>query len=131
MRLVGIDFGGRRIGVAVGESVPLATSARAPLNATGSLERDAKAIAEIVKKEMADGVVVGIPLNPLGSDRMERICRQLADRLMRAGMLVFTIDESLSTIESEVRLAGVSKRRKRIDGESARVILERHFGGLG
>ncbi len=131
MRVLAVDFGEKRIGIAVGESDPGAASPRAPLEPTGALDGDAGNIARLAREEQADAVVVGIPVNPDGSGRMERVCRSLCERLAALGLAVYAVDESWSSLESAERLAsrGVkSRRRKRLlDGESAVTIVERFF----
>ena len=66
-RLLGVDLGTRRIGLAVGDSVsgsavPLATIRRA------DPERDARTIGRIVQEQRVDELVVGLPLNMDGSE---------------------------------------------------------------
>lgn len=134
MRVLGVDFGFRRIGIAVGETEPRVASARPQIPATGSLERNAAAIAEIAEREGAKALVLGVPRNPEGDDRMERLCLRLSDRLRALGWDVELIDESLSTVQAEQTLANSGLKaasRKRIrDSEAARIILERYFDGL-
>lgn len=130
MIALGVDFGTKAIGLAVGESEHGITTARAPIRASGGLKTDAAAIMEIARKEEADAIVVGVPRNQPGlSARMENICLQLADRLREAGMTVFTVDEAMTSAESELGLSHVSKRSRKTlaHGEAARLILERFF----
>lgn len=134
MRVVGVDFGGSRIGIAVGHAGHGITTARPPIAATGSLKRDAVSIAALAAAEEADAVVIGIPENS-EDGTMARICRILAEHVREAGIVVYTVDESFSTHEAEESLRRTelkaSGRRKRRDGESARIILERFFNEQG
>lgn len=131
MRLLGVDFGRKRIGLAVGVTEAGIASPRMRLEATGTLERDAAAIAAKAKSEEADAVVVGVPLldNPPDGGRQQRICRMLAESLESRGLKVYTVDEAMTTVEAEslLRDAGLSaaKRGARRDGEAAARILER------
>lgn len=66
-RLLGVDLGTRRIGLAVGDTatgsvVPLKTIARA------SVERDSRTIASIAQEQRTDELVVGLPLNMDGTE---------------------------------------------------------------
>jgi putative transcription antitermination factor YqgF len=125
-----VDFGSKRIGMAVGDSVYRLTSALPTIAASGTLAIDAKVIGKAAAAESAEAVVVGVPKNVPGlSDRMERICLQLVERLKDEGLQVFTVDESFSSLEGEQLLARStrSRRREKLDGEAARVILERFF----
>ncbi len=132
MRVLGVDFGGKRIGLAVGESEYGVTTARPNLAASGTLAKDAEAIARKAAEEGAEAVVVGLPVEPDGAEgRMARICRQLADRLRERGVEVNMVDERMTSAEAESDLAAAgmkgSVRKRTIDGEAARRILERWF----
>ena len=132
MRALAIDFGSRRIGVAVGESELGITTARRSIPASGTLALDAEAISKIAVSESADCVVVGLPYEPDGSaGKMVRICTMLAERIREKGCLVHTVDESLTSAEAESNLRETNLtargRKKLMDGEAARLILERFF----
>jgi len=132
LRVLGVDFGTKRIGIAVGDSELGIASARSTFPASGSLAKDADAIQKLAKQEGAEAVVVGVPLNPEGSDRMHQVCLQLAGRIEQLGFQVFTVDERLSSFEGEENLKTVfrpSAARRHIDAEAARLILERFFRG--
>lgn len=129
MRLLGVDFGGARIGLAtyetdfgVGRALPF-------LTATGTLAKDAVAIAEIAKREQVDRVVIGLPLSRGEETKMSRICRMLGDEVAGLGWDVAFVDEALTSQEAEADMnrAGYkgSERRRRVDGEAALRILER------
>lgn len=129
MRVLGVDFGGARIGLAVMEK-ELGFARSLPTLATrGSLAKDARQIAETVKKEEAHLVVVGVPLSEGEETRMSRVCRKLGEEISGLGLKVVHVDEALTSHESEevMREAGLkgSERRKRVDGEAAARILER------
>ena len=131
MRALAVDFGGRRIGVAVGESRPGVASARPNIEASGTLAKDAEAIAQLARKEEAEVVVVGLPLDAEGETKMSRVCRMLGACIEERGLTVRYIDESFTSAEAERDMhdAGLkgSERRKRSDGEAACRILERFF----
>lgn len=134
MRVLGVDFGFSRIGIAVGESEGGIATPRPPLKASGALKADAAAIARLAKSEECVQVIVGVPLGG-EDDRQARICRTLAEHIAGFGCVVLTVDESMTTTESHLALGeiGVSaaKRKRVVDGESARRILERFFLGGG
>jgi putative holliday junction resolvase len=134
VRVLGVDFGTKRIGLAVGESEFGIISTRNPLAASGALAGDADAIVAVARKEMADAIVLGVPVQAEGlTDKMAGICRQLAERIRERGMKVYTVDEALSSVQAEGELidSGMkAARRKRVrDAEAARIILERFFDG--
>ncbi len=66
-RLLGVDLGSRRIGLALGDTlaqtvVPLATISRS------TPERDARTLATVAAEQRVDELVVGLPLNMDGSE---------------------------------------------------------------
>lgn len=132
MRLLGIDFGFKRIGVAVVDSDIRLPNPRPTLTACGKLKGDAATIFAVAKKEQATGIVLGLPLEPEGTEgRMARIARQLAGHLEALGMTVHLVDERLSSVEAERNLCvddmTARQRDKRRDAEAACLILERYL----
>lgn len=132
MRVLGVDFGSKRIGIAVGESDHQIATARSPLKASGALATDAALIVSLARSEGAEAIVVGVPVNRAdSSDRMEKICLRLAECIRELGLPVHIVNEALSSVEAGANLAGSTKPgrlRERVDSESARLILERYFG---
>ena len=99
------------------------------LAASGTLSRDASAIAELARREEADAVVVGLPMVNGADTKMSRICRRLGDEIAKAGCRVEFADEELTSQAAEERLAGfglkASEIKKQVDGEAAAAILIR------
>jgi putative holliday junction resolvase len=129
---MGVDFGFKRIGIAIVDSESRLPSPRPTLSASGKLKSDAVALGQIAAKEYADIIVLGLPLEPDGTEgRLARICRQLAGHLSELGKPVHLTDERLSSIEAQDWLFGedlkASQRKKRLDSEAACIILERYL----
>ncbi len=129
MKVLGVDFGERRIGLAVSDpagrwALPLTTIERRD-------DRSAvREIAEIVHREEIERLVVGEPLRLDGSagDAAER-ARAFAGKLERAtGLSCSLVDEALTSREAEDRLraAGVDprKNRARVDQVAAQILLQ-------
>lgn len=131
MRLLGIDFGFARIGAAVTESSVGLPSALPAMSASGKLKNDALALAQLAKRQEAEMVVLGLPLEHGEEGRMARIVRQLGGHLNDLGIVVEYVDETLSSVEAEesLRDAGMkaSQRKRARDGEAACRILERYL----
>lgn len=131
MRVIAVDFGGKRIGIAVGETEHGIASPRPNIAASGTLAKDAMAIATISEKEQAELVVVGLPLDEDGETKMSKVCRKLGGEIERLGLAVQYVDESMTSAEAERDMvdAGLkgSERRSRSDAEAACRILERFF----
>ena len=131
MRLLGIDFGFARIGAAVTDEAVGLPSALPALNASGKLKVDANAIAILAKRQEADKVVLGLPLEHGEEGKMARVMRQLGGHLQGLGLVVEYVDETLTSVEAEDALRGTdmkaSQRKKHRDGEAACRILERYL----
>ncbi|MFM7395989.1 MAG: Holliday junction resolvase RuvX [Gammaproteobacteria bacterium] len=136
----GFDFGLRRIGLAVGDTL---TCTARPLPA---LERDNPALSEAewrslereVVKAGARQLVVGCPYNVDGSSspmtgRAQAFAKALGERLK---MPVHLVDERYSSLEAEAALRDRRSTRDRkrydrgaIDSAAATVVLERWLAG--
>ena len=131
MRLLGIDFGFARIGVAVTDEAVGLPSALPALQASGKLKVDAEAIALLAKRQEVSKVVLGLPLEDGVEGKMARIMRQLGGHLEKDGLVVEYVDETLTSVEAEASLRETdmkaSQRRKARDGEAACLILERYL----
>jgi putative holliday junction resolvase len=129
-RVIGIDLGTRRIGVAVTDGLGLTAQPHATLARHGG-QRDLDAIGAVVRAFDAERVVLGLPLSPAGeAGRAAHSAQVFADRLrMALGIPVDLIDESFSTVEAEEVLlrADLSRARRKevIDRVAAAVILQR------
>lgn len=129
MRALGIDFGERRIGLAISDpdgrmAVPLTTVERRN-------DRSAvREIAEIARREGVGRLVLGEPVGLDGrrGEAAERV-RRFGDRLAAVtGLPLRLVNESLTTVEAHERLraAGVDPRRDpaRIDAVAAQILLQ-------
>lgn len=133
-RIVGIDVGERRIGIAVSDmSGTLARPVRA-LETSGldgnALQVSLDEIARLAGEDPLDAIVVGLPRRLDGSPndmtpRVERFAQRLHER---AGLAVILQDERLTSVEAESRLAARDRdwrsRKRRLDAAAAAVILQ-------
>ncbi len=132
MRVLGVDFGFKRIGLATGDQLSGLTTPLQILKASGHLQKDAEQIKKIAENQQVGQVIVGIPYDTdqtIGSQA--KICLQLVDQLRALGVFVATVDETLSSVEAEnlSKELGLklSAHRRIRDTQSARIILERFF----
>lgn len=129
-RVVGIDLGSRRIGVAVSDGLGLTAQPHATIPRHGGA-RDVDAIGAVLKAVGAERIVVGLPLDMEGAEGpAARAARAFAERLRLAFALpIDFVDERFSTVEAEQVLlqADLSRARRRqvIDRLAAAVILQR------
>ncbi len=131
-----MDFGSKRIGLAVGEAEFGVASPKPPLAASGRLSADAERIVAEAARHGAQAIVLGLPLAEDGSDtKMAGVCRKLAEHLRELGWPVHLADERLTSVEAERAMQGAglkaSQARRRKDGEAAARILERFFREAG
>jgi putative Holliday junction resolvase len=141
MRIVGLDVGERRIGVAVSDATRTLARPIGVLQAAG-LERDAPSVAAAEVARLAgeeDGVgsiVVGLPAHLDGSaSPMTPRVRKFAAELGRLTDLpVLLQDERLTSREAESRLALREKdwraRKARLDAAAAAIILQDYLDTL-
>jgi putative Holliday junction resolvase len=129
MRVLGVDFGLRRLGIAVSdEGASLATALRVLDVAS---VRDAPAAVAAAASEAGAGlVVVGVPLGLEGEEHRQEVRRvQRFARALRksSGLDVRLVDESMSTREAEesAREAGRPDRDPGLHAHAAAVILQR------
>lgn len=141
MRVLGIDFGERRIGLALSD--PTATIARPwqTLERRGSDEAVVAEVADLIRRLAADDdglatIVLGLPSRLDGSpDAITERVRVFAGALRaRVAQPIVFQDERLSSHEAERRLALTERdwrRRKRaLDAASAAVVLQDYLDGL-
>jgi putative Holliday junction resolvase len=134
VRVVGIDLGERRIGVAVSDASgtlarPLKTIERGASD-EDAVDRLQAMIAELAAEDEVGSVVVGLPTRLDGSPnrQTQRIGTMVTLLAARLAVPVFTQDERLSSREAEERLAlrekDWRKRKARLDAAAAAVILQ-------
>lgn len=125
-----IDYGTRRIGIAVSDSGILATPHSVMRNEGDIVAR----LAELAGQLDAATIILGLPRRP-NSDRHEKTYRDLAERLRQKTCKdVVLWDETLSTSEAADRLreAGRKRRDQRdIDMHAAAVILQSYIDAHG
>ena len=130
MKILGIDYGRRRIGLAISDEAGFLARPLDPYQRTHSLRKDLEYLARRAREFEAGTIVVGLPLNMNGSKgemavEVEEFVGRLQE-LMKMTVVVF--DERLTSSEAErVLLEGnVSRRdRKRLrDGLAATLILQ-------
>ena len=131
-RLLGIDFGEKRIGLAASEpegdfAVPLQTVTRT------SDPQAIRQIMEIALQRDIESFVIGDPLNLDGSRgpasaRVSSFARKLA---VESGLPVEMTDETLTSVAAEERLreAGIDPRRhpEKIDATAAQILLQQYL----
>lgn len=129
-RLLGIDLGSRRIGVAVTDSGRTLATGATTIHRTGNRAAEHASIATLVSEYGAVGVIVGVPYTMAGASGPAAVAA-LAEIEELAAVLpvpVETVDERLTTVVAAARLtaAGRPARRQRsvIDQTAAATLLQ-------
>ena len=129
MRALGIDFGLKRVGLAVSDRTGTLVS---PLKTIERTTRDAlfDELLEIIQNELIEIVVVGLPLSLDGEDTLTtRQARNFAASLgRRTEIPIHLMDERLSSAEAEEELNAAihlrgKKRKMALDSQAAVIIL--------
>ncbi|MEK6371486.1 MAG: Holliday junction resolvase RuvX [Acidobacteriota bacterium] len=131
MSVMAIDWGARRIGIAVSDSGSIATPHSVLRNEGDIVEK----LAALAGQLDAETIVLGIPRRAASSSGEEKF-RELAERLRQKTCKVVVLwDEALTTVEAAERLrAGGRSRRdaqRDIDMHAAAVILQSYLDADG
>lgn len=123
--LLGFDFGQRKIGIAVGQTI---SGSASPLTTIRSRrdKPDWARIERLVREWRPNAAVVGLPYNMDDSEAeiapgARRFARQLQGRF---GLKVYLVDERLTTIEARRTLGKGATSAELIDAMAAKLILE-------
>lgn len=126
-RLLALDVGDKRVGVAVCDEMQTLASPLAVLLRRSRAE-DVQRLARLAAEQRASGLVAGHPLNADGSagaqaQQAARYAQRIASAL---GLPLQLWDEYGSSQEAAQRLAHASRRRRQapLDAEAAAVILQ-------
>lgn len=137
--LLGLDFGTRKIGIAVGQTVSATATPLTTVHNRGQ-KPDWGRIEAIIREWQPEAIVLGLPYRmddteEAWSQRVHRFARQLEGRF---GLPVHLVDERLTTIEAERDLAAAERagfqvgnhgrrasgKRDLVDAYAAKLILE-------
>ncbi len=127
MRYLAIDYGDKRTGLAICDS---AETLATPLAVTREQKGLLRKIADIVKNENVEAIVLGLPLSMDGSESSQtRRVLDFAEQLKQhLDIPLHLQDERLSSFSAERELAPGKltrgKKRKRLDAVAAAAILE-------
>lgn len=136
--VLGFDFGTRRIGTAIGDTITGTARALETLEYRNRADLE-RAIARLIREYAPRRLVVGVPYNMSGSETaLTRPAHRFIRELERWFALpVGVVDERLSSREAEAALKvarreGIRRRRTTradVDREAARILVERWLAG--
>ena len=133
-RILGIDPGTRRCGVAITDSGQTMAFPRTALDAGESF---IKKLGEIIEEEFVESIVIGRPISLSGNETQST---EIADQLFEAikvafpAFLVVQWDERLTTLEAQKSLSGAGMKAKNhrdhIDSAAAVIMLQNYVDAL-
>lgn len=135
MRIMAIDYGDARIGLAVSDLLGMICGEAWTME-EWSMERASKRISEEAKKRDVGTLILGLPKNMDGSEgpraEKSRVFRELL--MADSGLPVVLWDERRSSIEAHAILHAGGKKekqhRKTVDAVAASLILEGYLGSI-
>ncbi len=110
MRIIGLDLGEKRIGVAAADD---RTGVALPITTVNTAGDPTVLVASILREQSADEVVVGLPLSMSGAvgPQAQKVLALVEDLREIVAIPIHTWDERLSTVQAS-RSPGNPKRRK-------------------
>lgn len=126
--VIGFDYGRRKIGVAIGQTVSATASPLTTLRYRG--EPDWQQIGQLLADWRPAAAIVGLPFNMDDTEATTApgarvFAKQLAQRF---GIAVHLVDERLTSIEARHRLGKKATSLEVIDAMAATLILETWLG---
>jgi putative Holliday junction resolvase len=132
MRIIGLDLGDRRIGIAVSDELGMLASGVESYTRVNP-EADFAHLAEIVAQYKAGKIIVGLPLNMNGTrgPQAEKYTEMGLQLQQMTGVEVEFVDERLTTsAANRVLISGNVSRKKRkqvVDTMAAQLILQSYL----
>ena len=137
MRILGIDYGDSRTGIAITDSLNITAQGLETINNNNSDRVLLKRLEEIINQYEVETIVVGMPLNLKGektvrAEKTEKFIHKLKCKFNK--MPIEIVDERLTTVQAHktMNFLDVDKRKKKniVDTISAVYILETYLGKL-
>ncbi|HSK18860.1 MAG TPA: Holliday junction resolvase RuvX [Longimicrobiales bacterium] len=137
-RIIGIDYGERRIGIAISDPTATIAQPLTVLRRRAGKRPPVQAIADLITQHGAEHIVVGLPLTLAGDENdWTREVRAFGVKLAaRAGTGVSFADERMTSVAAEraVRSLGLKRsereQKERIDAAAAVIILQAHLDSM-
>ena len=138
MRILGLDYGDKTVGVAVTDELgftaqPVTTVVR---ERSSKLRKTYQELEKIIEQYSVEKIVVGMPYNMDGSEgeRTERTRAFISELSRRTGLEIIEVDERLTTVEADEVLQDMgvpaSERKAYIDKIAAAIILKSYLNTL-
>ena len=132
MRIMGLDVGTKRIGVALSDELFITAQGFATIERK-TIESDLEEIKRAAKENSVEEIVVGLPISMNGSysAQTKEVVKFTEDLSKSTDIPVVTWDERLTTVQAERTLLEAdisrSKRRGAVDKLAAQLILQSYL----
>ncbi len=132
MRIMGLDYGSKTVGVAISDDLLLTAQGKEIIRRKeeNKLRKTLARIEELIQEYGVEKIILGLPLNMDGSvSERSELCLDFKDKIeRRTGIPVEMLDERLTTVEAdeimnEGRIRG-KKRKDYVDMIAAQIILQ-------
>lgn len=134
MRILGIDYGDARIGIAITDLLGITAQGLETIHHKGNDKIALKRLEEIITEYEVDTIVIGLPLNLNGTkaervEKTEKFIHKLKCKFNK--IKIESMDERLTTVAAHktMNLLGINKFKKKdlVDTISAVYILETYI----
>ena len=132
MRIMGLDYGSKTVGVAISDELLLTAQGKEIIrrNEENKLRKTLARIEELIQEYGVEKIVLGLPINMDETDsERSMLCLEFKDKLeRRTGIPVDMLDERLTTVAADEIMdeAGIrgKKRKEYVDMIAAQIILQ-------
>jgi putative Holliday junction resolvase len=123
-RLLAIDLGAKRVGIALSDEMRITARPLEVIERT-SWKELLRQIAALIEEWSASGLVIGLPLSLDGTERSAADdARAIAEKFRRSlNVPVYLQDERLTTFAAESLMKAERNNRTSVDSEAAAIIL--------
>lgn len=132
MKAMGIDFGLKRIGIALSDATKFLASPFSTYHRKDE-EADINYFVYLIDKEKVNEIVCGLPLNMQGEEQeIARLTREFMGKIAKIKPIKISfVDERLSSLMAEEMLKQTEKdwkkRKEKLDSVSASIILQEYL----
>ena len=136
MRIMALDIGDKRIGVAISDPLKITAQGLTTYNRT-ILKEDIAGIWQLIQENDVEKLVVGLPKNMDGTEgyKVDDVKFFIGELLKKGTIPIQWVDERLTTVSAERTLleADVSRKKRKnvIDKMAATIILQTYLDSQG
>lgn len=129
MRALGIDYGEKRVGIALSDPMQILASPREIIKHDDNDQVVIEELLKIIKKESVSKIIVGLPLNMNGSVgfQAERVYQFVDSLKEHVSLPIVFEDERESSKKVKEAMKLVKSKDERIDDRAAAIILQNYL----